>query len=134
MYIEIKENKLLSWCEKPYLDYEYVDIDYLTFDPEKYSVINGVLTDITETDEYKLKIEQKEKEKTLEDLKFQIDEIDRKRIRAIAEPQLKDAQSGQTWLEYYTEQISEIRNRISSLADERLGSQAARQLGWHFYF
>lgn len=122
MYIEIKENKLLSWCKSPYLDYEYVNIDYSTFDSEKYSVINGILTDITETDEYKSKIKRREKEKTLEDLKSQIDEIDRKRIRAIAEPQLKDAQNGQTWLEYYTEQILELRNQISVLVAEQLSS------------
>lgn len=53
MYVEIKDNKLLSWCEKPYLDYEYVDIDYLTFDPNKYEVQNCELVDISQTQEYK---------------------------------------------------------------------------------
>lgn len=115
MYVEIKDDKLLSWCENSYLDYEYVDIDYSTFDSEKYSVIGGVLTDISQTEEYKTKILQKEKEKTLADLQTQINELDKKRIRAIAEPSLKDAQSGQTWLEYYTEQISSIRMQIATL-------------------
>lgn len=114
MYVEIKDDKLLSWCEKPYLDYEYVDIDYETFDPDKYSVFDGVLTDISQSDEYKSKVAQKEKEKTLMGLRIQMEELDKKRIRAIAEPQLKDAQSGQTWLEYYTEQISSLRARIAA--------------------
>lgn len=43
MYVEIKENKLLSWCENPYMDYKFVDIDYSTFNPEKYKVINNNL-------------------------------------------------------------------------------------------
>lgn len=115
MYVEIKDNELLSWCENPYLDYQYVDIDYLTFDSEKYRVIEGVLTDISESDEYNSKIAQREKEKTLADLQLQIDELDKKRIRAIAEPALKDAQSGQTWLEYYTQQIIAIRAQIAIL-------------------
>lgn len=115
MYVEIKDDKLLSWCENPYLDYEYVDIDYSTFDSDKYSVIEGVLTDISHTEEYKSKIAQKGKEKTLLDLQTQINELDKKRIRAIAEPALKDAQSGQTWLEYYTEQIISLRSQIVAL-------------------
>lgn len=115
MYVEIKDNKLLSWCENPYSDYEYVDIDYLTFDPEKYSVIDGILTDISMTREYQEKIAQQEKEATLADLKFQIEELDKKRIRAVCEPQIKDAQSGQTWLEHYTQQIQALRAQIEAL-------------------
>lgn len=115
MYIEIKDDKLLSWCEKPYLDYEYVDIDCSTFEPEKYSVTNGVLTDISQTEEYKSKIALEKKEKTLMELRIEMEELDKKRIRALAEPALKDAQCGQTWLEYYTEQISSLRARIATL-------------------
>ncbi len=115
MYIEIKDNKLISWCEKPYKDYIEVDIDYLTFNPEKYSVIDGILTDVSQTDEYKSRIEQQEKEVTLKALKLQMEELDKKRIRAIAEPLLKDSQTGQTWLEYYTEQIINLRNQIAQL-------------------
>lgn len=115
MYVEIKENKLLSWCKDPYSDYKYVEIDYSTFDPEKYSVIDGMLADISDTQEYKYKIAQREKETTLADLKSQVAELDTKRIRAIAEPALKDQESGQTWLEYYTQQIQSLRIRIASL-------------------
>jgi len=115
MYVEIKENKLLSWCENPYLDYEYVDIDYSTFAPEKYSVLDGVLTDISDTKGYKDKIAQREKEIALTDLQSQIEALDKQRIRSIAEPALKDSQSGQTWLEYYTNQIQALRVQIAHL-------------------
>lgn len=67
MYVEIKENKLLSWCEKPYLDYEYVDINYSTFDPNKYEVQDGVLVDISNTQDYISEQLQKAKQrKTVE--------------------------------------------------------------------
>lgn len=115
MYVEIKDNKLLSWCENPYLDYEYVDIDYKTFNPDKYNVINDVLTDISDTQEYKDKVTQAEKEKNIENLKSKIDDLDKKRIRAIAEPALKDAENGQTWLEFYTDQIKDLRQQIAAL-------------------
>lgn len=45
----------------------------------------------------------------------QIKELDEKRIRALAEPSLKDAESGQTWLEYYTSQVISIRAEIAEL-------------------
>lgn len=115
MYVEIKENRLLSWCEKPYLDYEYVDIDYSTFDPEKYNVVEGVLTDISRTQEYLDKASQREKEAILSDLKLQIKDLDEKRVRAVCEPEIKDMESGQTWLEYYTQQIQALRAQIVAL-------------------
>lgn len=115
MYIEIKDNKLLSWCENPYLDYEYVDIDYSTFDTTKYSVIDGVLTDISDTQEYKANAAAAEKAAKTVELTAQIAEIDKKRIRAIAEPELKDPISGKTWLEYYTQQVRDLRARIAAL-------------------
>lgn len=115
MYVEIKENKLLSWCENPYLDYEYVDIDYSTFDSKKYSVIDGILTDISETQEYQNRVAQKEKEANIAELKQQIKELDEKRVRAVCEPQIKDMESGQTWLEYYTQQIQTLRVQIEEL-------------------
>lgn len=48
-----------------------------------------------------------------ENLQAQINELDIKRIRAIVEPSKKT--ETQTWLEYYTEQIVELRTRISEL-------------------
>lgn len=115
MYVEIKENKLLSWCEKPYLDYEYVDIDYAAFNPEEFSVIDGVLTDISNTEEYRAKVTEAEKIKKTAELMTQIEILDKKRIRAISEPELKNGLSGQTWLEYYTQQIKDFRAQIAAL-------------------
>ena len=43
----------------------------------------------------------------------QLDELDKKRIRAIAEPSLKDEET--TWLEYYNSQITELRKELSEI-------------------
>lgn len=115
MYVEIKDNKLLSWCENPYLDYTYVEIDYSTFDPEKYEIQNGELIDISDTETYRIKIAKAEASLLKERLQAQLKEVDVKRVRAICEPQIKDSESGQTWLEYYTQQAIDLRTQIAAL-------------------
>lgn len=50
----------------------------------------------------------------LNEIQAKLDELDRKRIRAIAEPSLKDENT--TWLEYYNSQISELRNEYTQLS------------------
>ena len=41
--------------------------------------------------------------------------LDQKRIRAVCEPELKEAEEGQTWLEYYNFKILELRNQLAEL-------------------
>ena len=41
--------------------------------------------------------------------------LDQKRIRAVCEPELKDAQEGQTWLEYYNFKVFELREQLAQL-------------------
>lgn len=50
----------------------------------------------------------------LNEIQAELYELDRKRIRAIAEPSLKDENT--TWLEYYNSQISELRNEYTQLS------------------
>ena len=44
---------------------------------------------------------------------IKLDELDKKRIRAIAEPSLKDENT--TWLEFYNSQITELRKELSEI-------------------
>ena len=111
MYVEIKDNKLINWCENPYLDYVYVDIDYSTFEPEKYAVVDGVLTDISSTPDYIAEQEAKEKEAQNIEIQKQLDELDKKRIRAICEGGEKE--QGKTWLAYYNEQAISLRAQLN---------------------
>jgi hypothetical protein len=41
-----------------------------------------------------------------------INGLDLKRVRAMAEPSIKDETTGQTWLEFYTLQIQELRTQF----------------------
>lgn len=73
--------------------------------------VDGQVVCMLPTEEQILK-EQKAAKKV--ELQNQIDALDKKRIRAIAEPQLKDPESGQTWLEFYTLQIIDLRQQIAT--------------------
>ena len=115
MYVKIENNKLMGWCKKPYSDYEFVDIDYDEFDFDKYKVIDGVLQDISNTQEYINAQAQKQKAILLVEYKQQLDDLDKKRIRAIAEPSVKNIETGETWLDYYNSQIVDIRDRMNNL-------------------
>ena len=49
-----------------------------------------------------------------EEIRQELDLLDRKRIRAIAEPSLIDENT--TWLEYYNTQISQLREELASIS------------------
>lgn len=87
---------------------EFDESDYALYLTGAKTFVNGIFVDEpTETyiaDQSALK---------KFNLQSQIDELDKKRIRAIAEPSLKDEST--TWLEYYTDQILNLRSQISTL-------------------
>ena len=47
------------------------------------------------------------------EIENELDQLDKKRIRAVCEPSLKDENI--TWLEYYNSQISKLRKELESL-------------------
>ena len=76
--------------------------------PTSWDIINGKFVDKKDSQahlEYLNEIHNKE----IEDKIF---ELDKKRIRAIAEPCLRNQETGETWLEYYTLKIQELRTQI----------------------
>lgn len=75
-------------------------------------VQNGVIVDISNTDEYKAKITENEKTSKKAELQTQMNALDLKCIRALREGGIKDETTGQTWLEYYNNQILELRAAI----------------------
>lgn len=110
-FFDLRNNSYNNYCDD-------INPEYMIEIPDNtkpYGLVEGAVVDISHSQEYLSEIAQKEKEIQIEDFKKQIEEIDKKRIRALAEPQLKDAETGQTWLEYYTQQIIAIRAQISSL-------------------
>lgn len=82
---------------------------------DKWDIVDGVFADITNTEAYRSKAVAEEKAAQALDLTAQIKALDEKRIRAIAEPSIKDETTGATWLEYYTARIVELRTQIVAL-------------------
>ena len=76
---------------------------------------NGQIVDVSNTDDYKVKKQAQENAIKKADLQSQIDDIDKKRVRAICEPAIKDSTIGQTWLDYYNQQTKDLRAQIASL-------------------
>ena len=98
-----------------------IEEGYQPFDENDYSLylinakqfINGELID-EPTEEFRLN----QKTKQLADLQSQIDAIDLKSIRALREGGIKDESTNLTWLEYYTQQIQELREKINQIKTE----------------
>ena len=67
MYIKIENNNLSSWADWAFEGSSYVDIDYNYFNEnqDRFKVVEGVLTDISNTDEYKSKKLEEERIKKL---------------------------------------------------------------------
>ena len=60
-----------------------------------------------------------EKQNEIKKLNEEINNLDLKRIRAICEPEIKNEETGETWLEYYNTQIQELRLQIQELIERK---------------
>lgn len=87
----------------------------ILLDAGKALIRDKQVIDISDTDEYKTKIAEIEKATEKTALLDQINKLDIKRIRAGFESSVKDESTGETYLEYYTKQIIDLREKISSL-------------------
>lgn len=79
----------------------------------EYKLQNGVWTKLTISDSKARQLTIQNAVRA-EEIQQELDILDRKRIRAIAEPSLKDENI--TWLEYYNNQISELRNELAEIS------------------
>ena len=61
--------------------------------------------------------EIEEIEKQINKINEELSELDMKRIRAICEPEIKDEETGETWLDYYNSQILSLREQIQQLKE-----------------
>lgn len=83
--------------------------------PEKYKIIDNQLVDISDTEEYAQYLHEKEIKIRKEEIKKELAELDTKRIRAVCEPSIKDETTGETWLDYYNNQASILRDELQNL-------------------
>lgn len=68
------------------------------------------------SDESKAKVLAQENAMRKTQLEVQLEELDKKSIRAMREPSVKDESTGQTWLEFYNAQILDLRAQLTALA------------------
>lgn len=83
-------------------------------DEKEYSRENGIWKKLTteEMTAKQLKIQNAIRAKEIQE---ELENLDQKRIRALAEPSLKDENT--TWLEYYNAQIIELRTELTSITE-----------------
>ncbi len=51
-------------------------------------------------------------------IKQDLENIDKQRTRALAEPEIKDIKTGETWLEYYNRLAKTLREELQALESE----------------
>lgn len=85
----------------------------IAVDETQYKFADGVWEKLTE-EEFVAKQLTIQNAIHIEELKQKLEDLDKKRIRAIAEPSLKDKNI--TWLEYYNSQISQLREELAKIS------------------
>lgn len=96
--IEVKDEVFSNFIEKP----------------NKYIYHSGK---IIENPEFEKLQQQKTISEQISSLTLKLEELDKKRIRAICENSIKDEKISQTWLEYYNEEVNKIRTQITELSE-----------------
>lgn len=89
------------------------DNDVVAVDEKEYSFENGQWIKLS-TQEAEVKQLRIENEIRANEIRYELEELDKKRVRAIAEPSLKDEDT--TWLEYYNAQIEELRKELAEIS------------------
>lgn len=85
----------------------------LAVNENEYSCENGTWKKLSE-EESKIKQLTIQNEIRANEIRYELEDLDKKRIRAIAEPSLKDENT--TWLEHYNEQISQLRQELAEIS------------------
>ncbi len=85
----------------------------IAVDEDEYSFENNVWKKLTDDEVQKKKIAKQNSAKKAE-LEAQLEELDKKRIRAVAEPSEKE--DGISWLEYYNSIAENLRAELSKIS------------------
>lgn len=84
-------------------------------DGKPYGLIDGKVSDISNTEEYLNIQKENNRLNQISTLKKELADLDIKSIRALREPSLKDTENGITWLNFYQNEITNKRNQLQSL-------------------
>lgn len=64
---------------------------------------------------YEKILKERNKSEKIAKIIEKLNELDSKRIRAVCENQIKDSQTGETWLEYYNSQANKLRSELQAI-------------------
>lgn len=64
---------------------------------------------------YEKILKERNKSEKIAKIIEKLNELDSKRIRAVCENQIKDTQTGETWLEYYNSQANKLRSELQAI-------------------
>ncbi len=92
----------------------FFENNVIAVDETEYSFENNVWKKLNE-DEINIKQLKIQNAIKSNEILEKLEELDKKRIRAIAEPSLKDEET--TWLEYYNSQITELRKELAEITN-----------------
>jgi len=82
----------------------------IAVNPDEYTKRNDKWVKLTE-EEVEENKKNTEKQIHIQEITRQLEELDKKRIRAIAEPSMKDEEI--SWLEYYNQEIKKLRAELN---------------------
>ncbi len=122
MFYVIKNNSLYEYGDNLSRAWEYpseakelAGVDVITFEEnrDKYTISNGSLVDISNTETYLNSVAQKAKENRIAEIKTELNALDLKCIRALREG--GNDEDGVPYIEKFQAEISELRAELSSL-------------------
>lgn len=122
MFYVIKNNSLYEYGDNVNRAWEYPaeakelsGVDVITFEEnrDKYTISNGSLVDISNTETYLNSVAQKAKENRIAEIKTELNALDLKCIRALREG--GNDEDGVPYIEKFQAEISELRAELSSL-------------------
>ncbi len=118
-YIFVENGKINGCGECECLNNEVLNVEvsesvYDTFldDSLKYIYKDGA---IIENPDYESQNQLRLNKLRADEILIELAELDKKRIRALCEDEVKDEATGETWIDYYNKQINILREEYKSL-------------------
>lgn len=118
MYCDIIDNKIVN--PSNISGKREFDIDYTYFIScaEGYLIYDPIQDDIIINSNFNAEQKQRNIVQQIKNYENKLEELDKKRVRAICEPSIKDEETQETWLDFYNFQVVEIREKILNLKTE----------------
>ncbi len=104
----------LEQLDESVINFEVSDEIYNNYLSEKYRYIYSD-GNIIENPQYENEKQKAVISQRIVEIHNELNDLDKKRIRAVCESEVKDSQTGQTWLEYYNSLVVDLREELTAL-------------------